>query len=217
MAHDLKNPLAALQGAAQFLDVELLEPRTGVKPRAFVKLMLEQVQRLEKIVERYRRLAQVQPLRARTSLNQLVGEVMALQTFGAGERISITQELAADLPDCDLDRDLIASALENLVRNAIEAMPEGGSICVRTESRFGAVVLSVEDTGPGMDARTRERAFDDFFTTKAAGSGLGLAFVRRVAEAHGGSASLGSRAGRGTIVSVRLPAPGGEAWPTQPS
>jgi two-component system sensor histidine kinase HydH len=63
----------------------------------------------------------------------------------------------------------------------------------------------MEDTGEGMDARTRERAFDDFFTTKATGSGLGLAFVRRVVEAHGGEVSLTSREGHGTVVRLRLP------------
>jgi len=68
----------------------------------------------------------------------------------------------------------------------------------------------VEDSGAGMDARTRERAFDDFFTTKPSGSGLGLAFVRRVVEAHGGDASLDSALGRGTVVRVWLPAGGGE-------
>jgi two-component system, NtrC family, sensor histidine kinase HydH len=85
--------------------------------------------------------------------------------------------------------------------------------------------VSVEDTGEGMDARTRERAFDEFFTTKATGSGLGLAFVRRVVEAHGGEVSLTSREGRGTIVSLRLPASGalegvtapgeGAPWPSR--
>lgn len=65
--------------------------------------------------------------------------------------------------------------------------------------------MEVEDTGEGMDARTRERAFDDFFTTKASGSGLGLAFVRRVVEAHGGEVLLTSREGRGTVVRMRLP------------
>jgi two-component system sensor histidine kinase HydH len=84
-------------------------------------------------------------------------------------------------------------------------MPEGGLVTVRTTASDGALLLSVEDEGAGMDARTRERAFDDFFTTKATGSGLGLPFVRRVAEAHGGSASLAARSGRGTVVTLRLP------------
>jgi signal transduction histidine kinase len=68
------------------------------------------------------------------------------------------------------------------------------------------VVVTVADTGIGMDARTRERAFDEFFSTKATGSGLGLAFVQRVVESHGGSVTLASTIGRGTVVSLRLPA-----------
>ena len=67
------------------------------------------------------------------------------------------------------------------------------------------VVVLVEDTGAGMDARTRERAFDEFFTTKSAGSGLGLSFVRRVVEAHGGRVTISSEHGRGTVVRLRLP------------
>ena len=104
----------------------------------------------------------------------------------------------------------MSGALENLVRNALEAMPDGGTLVVRTERAASTdatgVVISVEDAGAGMDARTRERAFDDFYTTKATGSGLGLAFVRRVAEAHGGEVSLTSRVGVGTVVRMRLPA-----------
>ena len=121
-------------------------------------------------------------------------------------------ELAEGLPPCRADREMLSRVLENLVRNAMEAMPDGGTVTVRTARSGGgareagaSVVLSVEDTGCGMDARTRERAFDDFFTTKATGSGLGLAFVHRVVEAHGGQLSLESEQGRGTVVSVRLP------------
>jgi two-component system sensor histidine kinase HydH len=104
----------------------------------------------------------------------------------------------------------VASALENIVRNACEAMPGGGALRVRTRVDAPAagqttVVVQVEDTGEGMDARRAEQAFEDFFTTKATGSGLGLAFVRRVALAHGGNVSLASRPGEGTVVELRLP------------
>ena len=88
-------------------------------------------------------------------------------------------------------------------------MPTGGSLVVRTgrdPDDVGGVVISVEDAGEGMDARHAERAFDEFYTTKAQGSGLGLAFVRRVAQAHGGDVSLSSKVGVGTIVRVRLSA-----------
>ena len=205
MAHDLKNPLAALKGAAQFLEEQLA--REGAPPdrRGFVQLMLAQVDRLESTVDRYQRLSQVQLAHAPVALGEVVREVLALQPFAAGGRVSVRAELADPLPVCSGDRELVAAALTNLVQNAFEAMPEGGALTVRTQATRTELIVSVEDDGPGMDARTRERAFDEFFTTKASGCGLGLPFVRRVAEAHGGSVSLAPRPGRGTVATLRLP------------
>jgi signal transduction histidine kinase len=101
--------------------------------------------------------------------------------------------------------------MENAVRNALDAMPDGGTleVCVSAELSDGdpRVLLRIRDDGEGMDARICERVFDDFFTTKSCGSGLGLAFVRRVAEAHGGDVSLTSQLGRGTELALRLPLP----------
>jgi signal transduction histidine kinase len=161
-------------------------------------------------------------------LNGLVVDVLSLQAFAGYANVKLERALAPELPPCSGDYDLLANALENLVRNAYEAMPQGGTLTVRTqreEPEGTGVVLSVEDTGEGMDARARERAFDEFFTTKASGSGLGLAFVRRVVEAHGGEVALTSREGRGTIVRLRLPARGalvgtpapgeGAPWPSR--
>jgi len=144
----------------------------------------------------------MQPL----DLNQLVASVLSLQAFTGRPEVELRRELAAELPRGQGDWDLLANALENLVRNAFEAMPRGGTLTVRTQVEAKSVVVSVQDTGEGMNARTRERAFDDFYTTKATGSGLGLAFVRRVVEAHGGQVTLTSHEGRGTTVTLRLPA-----------
>jgi signal transduction histidine kinase len=171
--------------------------------------MLEQIARIDRLVDVYGRLARADPERQELDLNALVSTVLALPALtGAG--VSIKTELEPELPRCPADPHMVARVLENVVRNAMEAMPDGGTITVRTtrsdrDSEAG-VALSVQDTGAGMDARTRERAFDDFFTTKPTGSGLGLAFVRRVVEAHGGDASLESARGRGTVVRVWLPA-----------
>ncbi|MBN8469655.1 two-component sensor histidine kinase [Corallococcus exiguus] len=205
MAHDLKNPIAALKGAAQYLKEEHARGHSWDAHGDFLDLLLEQVERLDRVAGTYQRLARVEPLRRPLDLNRLVEGVLSLQAFATPGAVELKKELAPGLPECAGDEDLLANALENLVRNAFEAMPEGGTLTVRTLRDGGAVVVEVQDTGSGMDARTRERAFDDFFTTKATGSGLGLAFVRRVAEAHGGTASLTSGEGHGTILRLRLP------------
>lgn len=204
MAHDLKNPVAALKGAAQFVDEEEARANAPAEKRQLTLLMLDQVQRIESVIDRYQRLSRVEPRPAPLSLNELVSGVLALQPFASGS-VVVKTALAPGLALIRLDRDLLAGALENLVRNAFEAMPEGGTVTVRTAREAGGLVLSVEDTGPGMSARVRERAFDEFFTTKANGTGLGLAFVRRVAEAHGGTVTVESAVPQGTLLRLHLP------------
>jgi signal transduction histidine kinase len=97
-------------------------------------------------------------------------------------------------------------ALVNLCRNAIEAMPDGGSIDLLTRTRDGDVVLEVIDTGKGMDEKTRSQMFQAFFSTRSGGSGLGLATVRRIVEAHHGRISCESEVGKGTRFTITLPA-----------
>jgi signal transduction histidine kinase len=208
MAHDLKNPLAALKGAAQLLREDLAHPG-DIDRLAFAELMLDQIDRLDRLVDVYGRLARVEPVREPLDLNEMARATLALQSL-ASDGVAVKVELSDGELRCRGDREMLSRVLENLVRNAMEAMPDGGTVTIRS-ARSGpagneAVSLSVEDTGTGMDARTRERAFDDFFTTKARGTGLGLAFVRRVVEAHGGAVALESEPGRGTVVRVRLPA-----------
>jgi two-component system sensor histidine kinase HydH len=213
MAHDLKNPLASLKGALQFLEEERQRGRSLDDQHEFLRLMLDQVERLGRVADEYERIGRVEPVRRTVDLNQVVQRVVALEPFAARGPVAIQTDLAPELPACDLDADLIARALENLIHNALEAMPLGGKVTVRTASGGAGnggdtrVTLSVEDSGQGMDPRQAERAFSEFYTTKATGSGLGLAFVKRVAEAHGGDASLKSRVGEGTVVQLRLPAP----------
>jgi signal transduction histidine kinase len=212
MAHDLKNPLAALKGALQFLKEEERQGRSLADHAEFLDLMLEQVGRLQRVVDQYQRMAKVEPVRAPASLNDVVREVLALQPFAASATTRVDADLGASLPECDLDRDLVARAIENLVQNAFEAMPGGGTVGVRTaRGESSKVTLSVEDSGCGMDVRQIERAFDEFYTTKAQGSGLGLAFVRRVVDAHGGAIRLTSEVGRGTTVRIEFPVSEGRA------
>jgi signal transduction histidine kinase len=209
MAHDIRNPLAALKGAAQLLE-NAPPDQPDSERRQFLTLVVEQADRIRAILEKYERIGRVELVASRVQINEVVERVVAAQRLSA-THVEVALDLLQPLPECHADADLLAGALENVLRNAFEAMPQGGRLQVKTriESPPGgaaSVVVRVEDTGEGMDARRAARAFDDFYTTKARGSGLGLAFVRRVAMAHGGNVSLVSKLGVGTAVEFRLPA-----------
>jgi signal transduction histidine kinase len=201
LAHDVRNPLAALKGALQFLDTERQAGRSLDAQAHFLGLMLDQVGRMERVVADYQRVAKVEPMLEKQSLNSLIEEAVSLSRF-AWPGVKLDVELEPDLPPLDLDRALVTTALENLVRNASEAMPGGGLVTLRTKRMLRRVVLQVADEGRGMDSRELERATDAFFTTKADGSGIGLHFAERVAKAHGGTLELLSTVGQGTVVTL---------------
>ncbi|HEY8077638.1 MAG TPA: ATP-binding protein [Labilithrix sp.] len=196
MAHDIKGPLTALLGGIQVLEDE----KDEVARKDLLALVADQAKRVTAIVERYDRMGRIEPRKTILRVNEIVKSVA--RTAGVPED---RMKLDPADPECDADRDLVESAVENVVRNAVEATKERGEVRVETEKQSGAVLVRVKDTGAGMDARQLERAFEDFFTTKATGSGLGLAFTRRVMLAHGGDVSLASEPGVGTTVELRLP------------
>jgi signal transduction histidine kinase len=205
MAHDLRNPLAALKGAIQYLEVDLKEQRREVDHLRYLGLMADQVQRIECSVERYGRMARTEAHASPELLNEIVERVSALQPFVASG-IAIQVCLDEHVPQLLLDADLLVPALQNVLQNALEVTSLGGRVTLRTELLGDRVQLSVVDDGCGMDARQCERAVDEFFTTKASGSGLGLTFAKRVAEAHSGSLRVVSKLNHGTSVVFDLPA-----------
>lgn len=208
MAHDLKNPLAALKGAVQFLDKEVSRGGSLTEQRNILRLLLRQADRLNDVVDGYVGLGRERPDLARADLNAMVRSVLALQSYVRPD-VAVESQLEDNLPHCPIDAQLVGRALENLVRNGIEAMPNGGLLSVRTtpqvaHERVIGVSVIVQDTGVGMDARSSARAFDDFYTTKPHGSGLGLAFIKRVMQAHGGLVQLTSKLGGGTTVTLNF-------------
>jgi len=201
MAHDLKNPLAALAGAVQVLEgMELGEAAE------FVTLAREQAERVRVIVERYDRIGRVEPVKMPVRINEIAQSVARAQALARPAGVEIALDLDPNAGLVDADRDLVASALENLVKNAFDAMTSGGTVTLRTDREGGHLVVTVADTGPGMDDATAGQVFEDFFTTKKTGGGFGLAFVRRVAMAHGGEATVETQVGEGARFSLRLPA-----------
>jgi two-component system sensor histidine kinase HydH len=201
LVHELRNPLAAIQGAAQFLEAE----RDTLSPgqTRMVALLLREVARIERLVEEHHRMSRAEPHRTPTNLRELL-ERLAASMGASAPRHPVTLAIASDAEQAEIDADLVLLALENLVRNARDALPEGGEIRVTSRAEGRTLVLEVQDAGRGFEPRARERAFDELFSTKGTGGGLGLPFVRRVARAHGGEATIASSPDRGTTVTLRL-------------
>jgi signal transduction histidine kinase len=199
MAHDIKNPLASIRGAAQFLATERAQGRSIDDQNEFLDLLVAQCDRVSRIVDQYHRIGRGEPVLGKTDINDAAREAMKFLSTSA----TIDARFAEPLPACETDRDLLVIALENVLRNAHEAAT-GRTVHLETGHTGGSIFVAVRDEGPGMDPRTRERALEGFFTTKSQGSGLGLAFVRRVVEAHRGKLLIESHEGRGTTVRIEL-------------
>lgn len=218
MAHDIRNPLAAIQGAAQFLLEERRAGRTMDDHEDFVQLIVERTARIERLIQDYQRMGRIELARVPVDVGALIADAARGfdSSVASGEgsaetrAVRLAVESTPDLPVLSLDPDLLAFALENLLRNAAEAMPRGGTVTLRSEHAEapfpGGVRLVVSDTGIGMNVRVLAQAQAELFTTKVGGTGLGLAFVRRVVEAHAGRVMIESEEGAGTRVVVDLPA-----------
>lgn len=222
MAHDVRNPLAAIRGAAQFLREEHAQGRPLEPHVEFIDMIIERVDRIERLVQDYRRMGRLELLRGPVDLNDLVTDVLRGQRL---DRSATGTTARADLdetrPVIRGDRDLLSFALENLVKNAVEAMNGSGELVVSTrnvgDARPPRARLTVRDHGPGMDVRTQEQALEGFFSTKPDGTGLGLVLAARVAEAHGGEIAIESEEGVGTAVSIELPVESLERNPEAPA
>ncbi len=185
ISHDWLNPVNSIKGAVQFLLVEIDRGRAVAPHRRFLEEIERQARRLEDVVAAYQRLAAPSEAlrRHESDLADVVRE--------AQRSVPDSVEYLADLRPTRvyIDRPLVDAAIENVVKNAVQANRATGRIWISCEESDLARV-SVEDEGPGIPPRERMQVFEDFHTTKATGTGLGLPFVRRVMEAHGGHVTL---------------------------
>ena len=167
-----------------------------------------EVQRLYDVLENFLRFARVQELKLTpTDLNALIEELCDFYEPQASTLgIVVRTHFAGDLPRPPIDADLFKQAVLNLMLNAEHAMPEGGELIMTTRREGRWVVLDVIDTGMGMEEDVRARIFDPFYSTRPAGSGLGLPTTRKIVESHGGSIEVQSVPGKGSRFSIRLPA-----------
>jgi two-component system nitrogen regulation sensor histidine kinase NtrY len=206
LAHELKKPLFPIQLSLETLKRAL---EKGSADPGFLQdtsdTVLGELRSLNRVIDAFTEVARLPaPRFAPTDLNEVVEHVLSLYAARA-EGVWI-ESSPAEHPPVAADADLLARALGNLVANALEAMPEGGTLRVRIRVVPEGVAVDVEDTGPGIREEDRARLLTPYFTTKPGGTGLGLAIVQGIVSDHGGRLDVGSPPGGGAVFTVVLPA-----------
>ena len=218
LAHEIRNPLGAIRGAVQLLAREL---GTASPLQEYTGVLLTEVDRVNRIIEMLLDLARPAAIRpVPVNLHQLLERLALLSEESARERkVTIVRRYDPSLPPILGDEDRLAQVFHNLVRNAIDAMADGGQLTLTTRVSmnpiFGKVdvgagqrsmvEVQVLDEGSGIPDDVRARIFDPFFTTKEKGLGLGLAICHQIVEQHRGAIQVDSEPGRGTTVTCFLP------------
>jgi signal transduction histidine kinase len=210
ITHEIRNPLSAIGLNLELLEAELEQLGGDAKERReLVAAIKGEAQRLSRISEQYLSMARKPvPALSPESPGDLAREIVGfLRPELERANVRAKLEVAEDAPTVPLDENLFRQALLNLIRNAREAMSEGGEVTVRVaKGEDGGALVLVEDEGPGIPEDVRASVFDPFFTTKERGTGLGLAVTREIIEAHHGTIACAPRDGGGTRFVIRLPA-----------
>jgi signal transduction histidine kinase len=210
IAHEVRNPLNALQINLGILEHELSEILPDHKGHVFEVLgrIAQELRSLDNFVTEFLRFARpprpaLEPVAVRALLADLV-TFIGPECARKGVSVSLVVEGGPE--EVLADGFQLKHAVLNLVLNALQATPEGGVIVIEVGGGPPALDIAVRDTGEGMSDSVLPRVFEAFFTTREGGTGLGLPIARRIAEAHGGTLVLRSREGEGTVATLRLPA-----------
>ncbi len=219
IAHDIRNPLTSILIFSQLMSLHHDDPDVREK---FNRVVPRELERVQAVIEDMMELARPAAIhREPVNLNELVAQVLELyENQASTQGIKVGREYEQDLPFCMADRKRLHRCFSNVVSNAIQAMPNGGDLTLRTHHvatmlfpNSGlpdprpepAIQVTVSDTGQGIPADRLSRIFDPFFTTKEKGMGLGMAITHRIIEDHKGTIDVQSEVGVGSTFTVHLP------------
>jgi two-component system nitrogen regulation sensor histidine kinase NtrY len=208
VAHDIKNPLTPIQLNAEHLkrlNADRGGPLSPVLDQS-VELILSQVRLLRQISAEFSSFASAPTVhREAVALAPLLEDLVAPYQVGLREGLRLDLAVAPGLPAVQIDRNLVARALTNLIENGLHALGTTGTVRITAARQALGVVVRVQDTGVGMDRTALERAFEPYFSTKTSGTGLGLPIAKRNVELCGGSIRIASAPGQGTTVELTFP------------
>jgi signal transduction histidine kinase len=205
VAHEVKNPLNAILMHVELARYKLSHGDYDLEPQ--MDVISTEILRLDRVVKTFLDFTRPVQLNARdVKLREFMEEIASLarpQAEAAG--IQILEKFEVDDAVITVDVDLLKQAVLNIVVNAIEAMPNGGTLRLEAGFRGDDAEIRIADTGPGIPAHVRERIYDLYFTTKQHGSGIGLAMTYRILQLHDGAIDFTSGPEQGTTFSLRLP------------
>jgi len=205
MAHEVNNPLMIISGYAQ---LSLLDNRMSGELRGNLAIIHEECNRAKSIIQRLLMFSRPSrgerhPLDINRSVDAMV---KLLQHQFRLSNIELKTRLEKNVLSISADEKQLQEVMINLLNNSREAMPQGGTVLITSSLSKGRVKLEIKDSGIGMDDKTMSRLFEPFFTTKEKGTGLGLSVCYGIVQAHNGELKITSKPGRGTTVSIILPA-----------
>ena len=204
LAHEIRNPLGSIRGTAEILRDDY---RPGDPKHEFIEIQIKETERLNHVVEDFLRMARQQPLElSDCSLREELETIVTLVSKDAQDRgIALQLTSSAEQAIVRGDGEKLRQAFLNIVINALQATPSGGSVRITYQHSNDGYEIRFSDSGSGIAAADLTKIFDPFYTTKPDGTGLGLAVSRKIIEGHGGTLDIESEAGQGTTVSVQLP------------
>lgn len=207
IAHEIRNPLSSIKMSLQILEKRMQPEGNDLKRFRIAQREVEHLEQLVNDVLIYARPAT--PQKKPTELRRIIEHVLAMAEKEITDKKIVVQTLFEDLlPPLLVDDAMIEQAFLNLIRNALEAMPEGGRLRIaarRSGEDSGRAAVEIEDNGCGIDEKDMPHIFNPFFTTKSSGTGLGLTPVKKIVESHDGDIEILSKKGEGTRVVVSLP------------
>jgi PAS domain S-box-containing protein len=202
VGHELRNPLSVIGNSAYFLKMKL-DPADKII-RKHLDIIEENVLKTNNIISGLLGFSKTGvPLLVKTDINKEI--VTVLSGIEIPGTITTETILNETLPTVSVDVDQMQRAILNLILNAIQSMPDGGTLKIQTAQEKGGIRISIQDTGKGISKENLDKIFEPLFTTKPKGIGLGLVIVKNIIEGHGGSIHVKSEVGKGTTFTISLP------------
>ncbi|MBN1540784.1 PAS domain S-box protein, partial [candidate division KSB1 bacterium] len=208
IGHEIRNPLGAINTSVEVLQNSL---QVEGEDNDLMNIICEETKRLDLIITDFLQFARLNKSRFRkVDINRLIAETLLLFKEKMGAEIDREIDLCNKLPEIDGDANQLKQVLVNIIVNALEAMPEGGALTIRTrlesdESQADRVVISIRDSGEGISEEHLNKIFHPFYSTKECGVGMGLAICDRIVQNHGGEIAVSSKFEEGTEFTLILP------------